>query len=611
MIRYGFPRDWFLIPLAAVVGTMAGVVAFLFERMVEFSSHELFGRFYKGSVLFEGDQYIYVFIIPVIGGLIVGQLTKLAAGKSGGHGVPDIIESLARKQGILPKRSGIYKALTASITIGTGGSAGVEGPIIQIGGVLGSATGQFIKLGREHMHTLVGCGAAGGMAAIFNAPIAGVLFVLEVLLRDFSPKTFIPIVVASVFGTAVAHALIAAGDGESAMISTEATFHVSGMLREWSPRYIEFGVFIVLGILCALVGVAFTRSMIAFEANFSRLPISKPLRPAVGGAMLGVLGIVFMIIYRQPIGDQYSPPLFYGNGYGVIDWLFDTASYGQMLVDGEPSTAFTAGMTLLAVMLVFKIAGTCFTIGSGGSGGILAPSLFLGATVGGMFGLALQWTGWFTDINPAAYALVGMAGVFAAAVHCPLTAFLLVFEVTNDYKAILPVMLVAILSTTVSQMMCRDTVYTHWLAKLGMRMGIYSDTSLLRRLYVSQVRLVDAALVHPDEPAQRLLELAEEYAVTDYVVIDEKDEYVGMVVGEDVRTTLLQREAVPLLIVSELMRDGLPTVTRDMNFVNVLDIFAKHDISSLPVVDDHRHVIGMVTRGRVMRHYQHALETDD
>ncbi len=600
--RLGFSGDWFLIPLAAVIGTLGGLVALGFSWMVHTSELFFGGLAERQDVLFPGEEYVMVIVLPAIGGLIVGLITnsRWARGKTGGHGIPDVVEALARRRGVLPRRSGFIKAVTASLTIGSGGSAGVEGPIIHIGSVLGSAVGQALKLGREHMHTLVGCGAAGGLAGIFNAPMAGVLFVLEVVLRDFSLRTFIPIVIASVFGTAISRELM----GDSAVFSVPAA------LQSLEFALSDLGFFIVLGVLCGLVSVLFTRSMILAERIWGRVKLHKVLKPAAGGVMLGLLGVAYLYFLNRPVPD-YHPPAFYSNGYRVIEWLFQPQTYAVMSAATDGETVAHATVGLLLVTMFFKLVGTCMTLGSGGSGGILAPSLFMGATLGGALASFLLMMGWMADLQPAAYALAGMAGLLAGVVHCPMTAFLLVFELTGQPKVILPVMLVSILATLIAQAIYSETVYTFYLRRMGIRMGSHSDTTMLRRLEVAHVPLTPAAIVQPDDPCQKLLQLAEDFDVHDYVVCDDKDRYVGMVVGEDLRVALLQREAVPLLIVGELMRTDLPTVRRDQTLDVVLDLFARHDVASLPVVDDAQRVLGMITRSKLLQRYQRALGEPD
>lgn len=598
LIESGFSKDWYLIPLAAVIGSLTGLVATGFDLLVETSGNFFFGVL--GKQTFPGSGLALLVILPALGGLMVGVIMKLAGKHKSDPGIPQVVESLARRNGEILARDGVLKMATSSITIGSGGSAGVEGPIITIGSSLGSTVARVLHIGREHMQTMVGCGAAAATAAIFNAPIAGVIFVLEIILRDFSLRTFIPIVVASVFGTAVAQAILG---------QNEAVFFVPEVVRSgYGFAVWEVGHYIVLGILCGLLGALFIRSLRTSEKLWNAVKLPFWAKPALGGAMLGGLGVGFYLI---GYGDQpivgHSPPTFFSNGYPVIEALLNPMSY---LPGGseEPGTIRDVTLALLALTLGLKLLGTCLTIGSGGSGGVIAPSLLMGATLGGGFALVCQHLGILPEgATPATFALAGMAGVIAAVAHCPLTAFLLVFEITADYQIILPVMLVAILATTVAQLIFRDSIYALWLRDRGIKMGTYSDLTLLRRMTCHDVPLSPAVMVHPDDPAARLIELAEDYAVVDYVVADEADKYLGMVVGQDVRATLVQRDAIPLMIVSELMRTNLPTVAPHQTLDVILEQFAKHDVSSLAVVDGTDKIKGVITRSRLMRQYQSSL----
>jgi CIC family chloride channel protein len=387
----------------------------------------------------------------------------------------------------------------------------------------------------------------------------------------------------------------------------EAVFYVSEVMAGgYGFSVFEIGHYAALGVLCGLLGVAFIGTLRLSEKVWAKLPLPFWFKPALGGALLGGLGIAFYLVGfgNEPVVG-HSPPPFFSNGYPVIEALLDPASY--LGGSTEAGTLRDATLTLLALTLGFKLLGTALTIGSGGSGGIIAPSLLMGATLGGGFALICQQEGWFVaESTPATYALAGMAGVIAAVAHCPLTAFLLVFEITGDYQVILPTMLVAILATTVAQFVYRDSIYSLWLRDRGIKMGTYSDLTLLRRMCCRDIPLTPAVMVQPDDPAARLIELAEDYAVVDYVVTDEADKYLGMVVGQDVRATLVQREAIPLMIVGELMRTNLPTVAPHQTLDVVLEQFARHDVSSLAVVENEQ-VKGVITRSRLMRQYQQKL----
>jgi CIC family chloride channel protein len=587
------------MPLAALIGAIGGLVAAVFATVIELAGDGLFNLQHSGSAW---KAALLLLAIPAVGGLIVG-LIQFKLTKSGViYGVPEVIESLARNKGEIKASVGANKAVTATATLATGGSAGIEGPIISIGSSLGSVIARKLHIRPEHMPALIGCGAASATAGIFNAPIAGVLFVLEVILRDFSVRTFMPIVVAAVFGTAVAQQALELYHGEGGV--TNALFVVPEAMHDYQFELPEAPAYFALGLACGLAGIALAGSLRVSNKAWQRTPLPAWVRPAVGGLLLGAMGLIFLRFLPGTAQFEdvtgYEQPVFMGNGYPVIESLLDPKNY---------TGVEQLSIILLVAIVLFKIVGTALTLGSGGSGGVIAPSLFVGAALGGLFAAVLSQLGIFPGATPATYALAGMAGVLAATLHCPLTSFLLVFEITQDYKVILPVMLVAIVSTTCAQFLHRDSIYSDLLRRKGIRFGQMADMTLLRRMTVAEVPVSQAVTVVQSDPAQRLIDLSAQYAVNDFVVCDEANRYEGMVVGDDVRTTLVQREAVPLMIVAELMRNDLPTVRPGDTLDVVIDMFAKHEVSSLPIVDAQERVTGMITRSRLLREYQQQLNT--
>lgn len=592
----GFSPDWFLMPLAALIGALGGLVAALFATVVDAAGGGLFHLQQNGSAV---QTALLLLAIPTVGGLVVG-LIQFKLTRSGViNGVPEVIESLARKKGEIKAGVGANKAVTATATLASGGSAGIEGPIISIGSSLGSVIARKLHIKPEHMPALIGCGAAAATAGIFNAPIAGVLFVLEVILRDFSVRTFMPIVVAAVFGTAVSQQALELYHDEGGV--SNALFVVPEAMHNYQFELPEVPAYLALGLFCGLAGLTLAGSLRLSNKLWQRVPLPAWIRPALGGLLLGAMGLFFLRYFNNTTAfarvTGYEQPVFMGNGYPVIEALLDPANYSGTQL----------GVVVLVAVLAFKIIGTALTLGSGGSGGVIAPSLFVGAALGGLFALVLSRLGIFPGATPATYALAGMAGVIAATLHCPLTAFLLVFEITQDYKVILPVMLVSIVSTTCAQFLHHDSIYSDLLRRKGIRFGQLADMTLLRRMTVSDVPMGKAVQVSADDPAQRLIDLAAQFAVNDFVVADGRGRYEGMVVGDDVRTTLVQREAVPLMIVAELMRTDLPTVRAGDTLDAVLDKFAKHEVSSLPIVDANETVAGMVTRSKLLSAYQQQL----
>jgi len=597
----GLTRDWYLVVLAAGIGTVTAFGAIGFVRLINWAEHSA-ETFYEGGVW----RWWMLPLLPMAGALLTGCLTFFFVRESSGHGVPEVLDALYRKRARIHPKVGVVKALTSASTIASGGSAGAEGPIVQIGSAIGSGIGQLLRVSREQAGTLVGCGAAAGIASVFNAPIAGVFFVMEILLRDFSVRTFTPIVVASVFSTAVTQATLG---------QNEAIF--AHELQQFSFTLGELPSYLALGVLCGFVAVGFAKLLYAGFDFTERVRLHPVFKPVAGAFLLGVLGWVSMLIFRERAA---SLPAFFGNGYETIRSLLAPATFEAGAgpgaeaegVAGFGGAPLAAG--LLALLVLFKAVATTLTLGSGGSGGVFAPSLFLGAATGAAFGVALDAAGLIPPGgSPAAYALVAMAAVVSGATHAPLTAILIVFELTRDVYVLAPIMLAAVVATLMAQVIMRDSIYTLKLRRRGVLIGTAADLTILRRITADKVPLVPHVPVRPDDPLSKLIDLNERYKVVDFVVLDHDGHYLGMLTAEDLRTALIAREAIPLLLVEELVRRDLPTVEPEETLDSVLNKFSKHDVSSLAMVRPpatgagNGAVLGLITRGRLMRRYHTAL----
>jgi CIC family chloride channel protein len=592
IVRLGFERDWYLIGLGAVVGTLTGLGAVGFAALLHVFEKEV----HDGQ---ESLSIWLLFLFPVIGMGATGVLVHFFAPEARGHGVPQVMKALIKKGGAIPLRIGIVKTIASILTVGSGGSAGTEGPIVQIGATAGSVIGRRIGVPREHLPTLVGCGAAAGISSIFNAPIAGVFFVLEILLRDFSSRTFTPIVVASVFSLVTTQALL--GDNQ-------AIFPVSEQLHglQFLPR--ELPSFFLLGIVCGLIAVSFNRTLHFGEDAYDRIRLHPLLKPITGALILGVMGTAWVFTARSlEIHHDPVQPAFFGNGYGAIMKLLDPAAYGM---EGSIAVLVPA----LFILLAFKIGATTVTLASGGSGGVFAPSLFLGAVGGAAVGSTLQHFNLLpANVTPASYALVGMAAVVAASTHAPLTAILILFEMTRNVYVVLPIMLAAVTATVVARRIEGDSIYTMKLRREGMLLSSGRDLTVMRKIPVASCQLgpLPPEPIFLSDPLSKLITMHAHHHVPDFPIVDQvTGHYTGMVVGSDLRTALIDREAIPLLLVAEMVRTDLPTVLRDETLDTVLDKFAEHDVDSLCVVSpiDERLPIGVITRGAVMRRYREALE---
>lgn len=592
------PDGW-LNMLGAVIGVLTafGAIgfAYLLDLVLEWTEHL--------QQVIQGDNGSRIYLLPLIpmaGAFISGLLVYLFAREAAGHGVPQVLDAIVRRGGKLRARVGVVKIITSICTVGSGGSAGAEGPIVQIGSVIGSTIGQRIGVPSRHVPTLVGCGAAAGISSIFNAPIAGVFFALEILLRDFSLKAFTPIVIASVFATAMTQVLL---PHEEAIFAYELTGYLFTVG--------ELPSYLVLGFVCAIASWMFVQTLHASESFFGKISLHPVLLPVLGALFLGVLGIAGQLASGAMDGNALIPtdssvPVFFGNGYAMITSLLDPTHYS---VSDVTWTAVGA----LGLLMIAKIVATSSTLGSGGSGGVFAPSLFIGATVGGTFGLVLEMVGLMPDGgSPASYALVGMAAVVAGTTFAPMTAILMLFELTREPRVLAPIMLAAIIATMFSRKFMPDSVYTAKLRRAGVRIGTGRDLSILRHVPVSSV---DYASLPPEpvyasDPLSKLVTLHAHHNVPDFPVVDHEGRYIGMVTGADMRTALIDREAIPLLLVAELMRNDLPVISPDEHLDTVMEKFARNEVSSLVLVDGFSGTkpLALVTRVKVMSRYNEVLD---
>jgi CIC family chloride channel protein len=296
-------------------------------------------------------------------------------------------------------------------------------------------------------------------------------------------------------------------------------------------------------------------------------------------------------------------PAFFGDGYGVIRRLFEPSFYSKL-------TGPEHVILLLTFLILVKIVATVLTLASGGSGGIIAPSLFLGAAAGGLLGVVLDRTGLYHSAQPAVYAMVGMAAVLAAVVHAPLASILILSDLTHDYKIVLPAMLATIIATGVARLIFRDSIYTLTLRMRGVRVGGAADVSLLRRLNVEQVPLDPASVLHNQDPFQKVVDLIAEGGASDFAVVDERGTYDGMVTADEIQSALIDREAVPLLLVQDVMRRDVPLVQTTDDLSSALEAFSLHDVEYLPVCIPRSpgKVIGLLSRNALMRRYQEMLK---
>ena len=601
--RLGFGDDAFLLLMAVVIGTITGAAAVGFHELTNLIRDALYKRAGEEHFLYGRGMWLLV-LLPAVGGLAVGLVSRYVFRAREGHGVVDVMESVIRTSGFQRPTTALEKTLTSALTIGSGGSAGAEGPIVQIGAAIASGVGQSFRVARTHMPILTGCGTAAGISAIFNAPFGGVLFTLEVILQDFSIRSFTPVVLASVIAQVTTQGIFQLSNRPNeyrAIFDMPAIATAHNALLNWS----QVGNFVLLGLVCGGIGAAFIRLMNAAEHQFAHMKVPRWVRPAIGGGILGLIGIGYLVMYRyKPFAyDVYPMPAFFGDGYGVIQQLLDVHFYADM----------GTKVTLLLVLLCgIKMVGTSITLGSGGSGGIIAPALFIGATAGSVVGHLLAATHWFPGLQPQVYALVGMGAVLAAVVHAPMASILICFELTREYQVMLPAMLGCIIAVAVARVVQPDSIYTQSLRMRGVRLGTAGDHVLLRRITVEQVPLDPVSVVGDGDPVQHLLDLSAMTNAYEFVVADALGRYQGLVLSPQLGPVLMDRDAIPVLVAGDVMRSDVSPVRTTDDLAAVFDAFSQHDVSHLPVCVPQRadHVIGLISRAAVIRRYQEALKGD-
>lgn len=560
-------QDHNLLLLAAVIGFLAGLASTLFRRLIEF-----FGDIFSADGLevigITGSVVpLLLPLMPMIGGIITGIICHFFPDAVKENGVHRVMHAVAMKAGKIRKRTLLTCSTTSALTIGSGGSAGREGPTVQIGSAVGSALGNLFHLSHERVQVLVGCGAAAGIAASFNAPLAGVLFALEIILTDFTIHTFSPIVVASVIGTATGRA----------MEGNEITFHVP--VHEL-VSYSEIVFYLFLGLLCGVVSRLFTFSYFkAFEVFDKKVHLPKPLKPALGGLIVGLISIAF--------------PAILGNGYEFM----------EKALNGELFWGLAFGLIFL------KIISTATTLGSGGLGGVFAPSLFIGAMLGSTYGALVHGINPGLTASPETYALVGMGAVAGAVMQAPLTNILMLFELTNDYTIILPIMITCIVSAYTFRAFDINSIYIQKLLKEGINIKHGREVSILNSIKVNDVLSKDITTIPEGMPFRKILETVSYSKNFYFPVVNSEGEMSGLLSFHMIREMIFEDDLGDLIVANDLKVTSVMTLTPGNNLNQAMEMFAKLDVEQLPVVrpDDPKRVIGMVNRGEVVAAYNREV----
>ncbi len=558
-----------LIAMAILVGILSGGANMLFRSTLDWSKEVIL---HGGSELLGIDKggifRVLVPLLPVTGALLLIPLMHRFPGEVNGYGFPSFLEKVNIRDGIIRFKTIVLKIIAPALTIGSGGSAGVEGPIAQIGGGLGSLTGQFFKVSGNRMKLLIAAGAAGGIAATFNAPIAGVMFATEiVLLGNFELTSFGVIVISSGIATVISRVYY--GSNPAFIVPQ---YEIEGLL--------ELPLYLLMGLFIGPVAVLYTRFFYAVKEKFDSLRISPYLKPLAGAFMVGVIGIFF--------------PQVMSDGYEHI----------------EEALKGNLAFSLMFLLIFLKITATSITLGSGGAGGVFAPALFIGAMTGGAFGSIVKHFLPTVTASPGAYAMVGVGAFLSAVTHAPLTGMFLLFEMTGNYQIIIPTMFATTIGTFVANRLFSDSIDTFELSKRGINIHAGREVTLLSSIKVKDVMRRDFTPVRDKVNLKEFLDLViEGRGGFYYPVVDSKGDMLGIISLQDIRKVLFEDYIKEVVTVGELATEDVLVITPEDNLTTAMKQFALMDIEEIPVVatDNPKKVVGMLRRGDVVAVYNREI----
>jgi CIC family chloride channel protein len=553
-----------LIILSVAVGVLAGLANAFLHVSIDFVNNIFFTRIGGFLSLERGGIYkVLLPLLPIGGALLLIPLSLAFPGEINGYGFPNFIEKVNLKGGFLKLRNILLKTFSVAITIGSGGSAGVEGPIAVIGGTVGSGVGQYFRASGSRLKLLIAAGAGAGIAATFNAPIAGVMFATEiVLLGDYEMSSFTAIVIAAAMATVVTRAVYGPNPA-----FTVPQYHLKSMA--------ELPLYMVFGILMGFLGVFYIKIFHGISDRFEKVKIHPQMKPVLGAFIIGLIAIFL--------------PQVMGNGYDIVN------------------LALVGKITFVIVLLLtfFKIVATSITIGSGGAGGVFAPSIFIGAMAGETYGYFVHWLFPGFTAGPAAYSAVGIGTFLAAATHAPLTGIFLMFEMTGDYQIIVPVMLASVIGTMVARRLCHDSIDTVPLTKRGINLHAGREVGIMSSIKIKDIMRKDFVTAQEDSKLDELINEMINRENFYIPVLDPQGLMTGIVSFHDVRLVVTEERVRDVVRAKEIATEDVLVVFPDENLNAAVEKFARKEIDELPVVkrDDPRKVIGMVSRKDVFSAY--------
>ncbi len=572
-IRHVSSRN-FIMVLGGLVGVVGGITAITLKSAVHYLQKlllELPGEF---------SEYLFI-IYPLLGILLTTFVADRILKDSLGHGLTSILYAISKKSSILSQAKMYSRMITSMLTASFGGSVGLEAPIVVTGSAIGSNLGRLMHLNYKQRTLMIGCGAAAAISGIFNSPVAGVIFSVEVILTDVTIAVFIPLLIASVVGSMTSMLLL----GEAALFSFELKDSFSTS---------DFPFYLFLGAICGVVSVYFTRASLWSEGLISRIP-SRYGRAAMGGLALGLI-----IFFFKPI---------YGEGYNSITDILDgrpvemlAESFFLSDADGKlPLVLFALGVLLL------KPLATGATIGAGGNGGIFAPSLFVGAFTGYIFSEGINLLNLGKTLSASNFILVGMCGVLSGVLHAPLTAIFLIAEITSGYTLFLPLMLVSAVALSTSSYFEKYSFYTSKLIKRGDLIPYDKDRQVLSLLKIDKLIETDLLTIQPDQSLGDLVELVRRSKRNIFPVVNEEGVLLGIITLDDIREIMFDEVSQKSVIAATLMHKPPDTVSSGAKMQEVMNKFERTGAWNLPVIDDGKY-LGIVSKSRIFNAYRTRLK---
>ncbi|MDI1321450.1 MAG: chloride channel protein [Algoriphagus sp.] len=564
----------FILILSGIIGVFSGIAAVVLVELVHAIQRFLTDDFYT-----EYANFMYI-IYPLIGISAAYLVGRYFLNDLGGHGIPDVLFNISKNQSLIPRVKTYSRVITSALTVGFGGSVGLEAPMVVTGSAIGSNVGSLMHLNAKKRTLLIGCGAAGAISAIFGAPIGAVIFAIEVILMEISTASFIPLLIASVTGSLTSMILI--GDESLFNFDLKDTFLAAHM-----PYYL------LLGILCGLVSLYFSKMVRSTEKIMKDLD-SQPMRILYGGAFLG-----FMVFFFPPI---------YGEGYSTLNLLIEGNS--DQILDKSPFFSIIDNPLFILVFLGFiillKPIASAITIGAGGSGGIFAPSLYVGGILGFVFAYAKNMMGFHIPLPLAHFTLVAMCGLMSGVQHAPLSAIFLIAEITGGYELFVPLMFVSAISYITTTYFQKDSLYKMQLKDQGKSLPESQDQELLELIDLTHVIERDLLPIHPDATLRDLINLVKISKRNIFPVVDEHKSLRGIITLDDIRDIMFDPEKQDTVYIRDLMHNPPEILLATENMQKAMEKFENSGAWNLPVIENGKY-LGFVSKSRIFNAYRKKL----